>query len=284
VTASRLDAAVTAGMAVTVEGVSFAYEGGADSVSALDDVSVDLPAGSSTALLGATGAGKTTLLQVVRGLDPPAAGRVLLDGVGPGEARYAALQREVGLVFQRPERQLFAATARDDVAFGPRALGWPEEEVAAAVAAAMEQVGLPPGEYGGRHPYSLSGGEQRRLALAGVLALRPRLLLLDEPFVSLDPASRESLLEVLDRLSSGGVTLLLATHDVDLAWRLCERLVVLREGRVALAGPWDLTPAGQRLLAENRLRPPFLAGLWQRLGRDPAAAPRTLAEAAEALA
>ena len=210
---------------------------------------------------------------------------MVLDGVERREdAGYAGLQREVGLVFQIPELQLFAASAREDVAFGPRRLGWPEEEVTAAVDEALELVGLPPEEFGGRHPYALSGGEQRRLALAGVLAMRPRLLLLDEPFVSLDPATRRELARILGRLRSDGVTLVLATHDVDLAWALCDDLLILEEGRVAAAGAWDFGEAGRRLLAASRLREPFLVELWRRLGRDPATAPATFAEAAEALA
>ena len=163
-----------------------------------------------------------------------------------GAPGYAGLQRQVGLVFQTPELQLFAASAREDVAFGPRRLGWPEAEVAAAVDEAMELVGLPPERFGGRHPYALSGGEQRRLALAGVLAMRPRLLLLDEPFVSLDPATRRELARILARLREDGVTLVLATHDVDLAWALCDELLVLDAGRVAAAGPWDVGEAGRR--------------------------------------
>ena len=151
-----------------------------------------------------------------------------------------------GLVFQTPELQLFAASAREDVAFGPRRLGWPEPEVAAAVDEALELVGLPPDRFGGRHPYALSGGEQRRLALAGVLAMRPRLLLLDEPFVSLDPATRRELAKILSRLRADGVTLVLATHDVDLAWALCDELLVLDAGRVAAAGPWDVGESGRR--------------------------------------
>jgi energy-coupling factor transporter ATP-binding protein EcfA2 len=186
-------------------------------------------------------------------------------------------------VFQTPELQLFAVSAREDVAFGPRRLGWSETEVAAAVDEAMELVGLPPARFGGRHPYALSGGEQRRLALAGVLAMRPRLLLLDEPFVSLDPATRRELAGILRRLRRDGVTLVLATHDVDLAWALCDELLVLEGGRVAVRGPWDLTARGRELLAASRLHEPFLVRLWRRLGRDPAAAPRTVAEAAEAL-
>ena len=271
------------GMTLACRDVSFSYEEAHAPIPALRDVGVDLGAGRSLALLGASGSGKSTLLQVIKGLDEPEAGEVLLDGAGIAGADYVELLREVGLVFQTPELQLFAASAREDVAFGPRRLGWSEAEVTAAVDEALELVGLPPEQFGGRHPYALSGGEQRRLALAGVLAMRPRLLLLDEPFVSLDPATRRELSRILSRLRADGVTLVLATHDVDLAWALCDELLVLDAGRVAAAGPWDVGVAGRELLAASRLREPFLVELWRRLGRDPAAAPRTTAAAAEAL-
>jgi len=273
----------SAGMSLACGDASFSYEEARAPIPALCDVSFELRAGRCLALMGASGSGKSTLLQVIRGLDAPESGAVLLDGAGPADAGYAALQREVGLVFQAPELQLFAPTARDDVAFGPRRLGWPEAQVTSAVDTALDVVGLPPAGFAERHPYALSGGEQRRLALAGVLAMRPRLLLLDEPFVSLDPGTRRQLVGILERLKAAGVTLLLATHDVDLAWALCDELLVLGEGRVVGAGPWDFSTAGGRLLAANRLREPFFVELWQRLGRDPQRAPRTAAEAAEAL-
>jgi energy-coupling factor transporter ATP-binding protein EcfA2 len=272
------------GSGLTCRGVSFSYEEAGTQLPALRDVSFDLPPGGSLALLGASGAGKTTLLQVLRGLDQAESGAVLLDGVEPGAVAYAGLQRQVGLVFQQAELQLFAATAREDVAFGPRRLGWTEADVTTAVEAALDLAGLPPADFGERHPYSLSGGEQRRLALAGVLAMRPRLLLLDEPFVSLDPGTRRDLVAVLERLKASGVTLVLATHDVDLAWSLCDRRLLLAEGRVAAVGDWDFAGSGGSLLAANRLREPFLVELWRRLGRAPESAPRTAAEAAEALA
>ncbi len=278
------DVSARRGMALACEGLGFSYEEARAPIPALRSVGFDLAAGRSLALLGASGSGKSTLLQVIKGLDAPEAGRVVLDGVEASQPGYPGLQRQVGLVFQTPELQLFAASAREDVAFGPRRLGWPDAEVAAAVDEAMELVGLPPEQFGARHPYALSGGEQRRLALAGVLAMRPRLLLLDEPFVSLDPATRRELVRILTRLREDGVTLVLATHDVDLAWALCDELLVLDEGRVAAAGPWDVGDTGRRLLTASRLREPFLVELWRRLGRDPAEAPRTAAEAAEALA
>jgi energy-coupling factor transport system ATP-binding protein len=270
-------------MSLRCEGLSFSYAEASTSIPALRDVTFELTAGRSLALLGPSGSGKSTLLQVAKGLDTPEAGAVWLDGLGPEAPGYAAARREVGLVFQTPELQLFAASAREDVAFGPRRLGWPEQDVRTAVDEAMELVGLPPEVFAARHPYALSGGEQRRLALAGVLAMRPRLLLLDEPFVSLDPATRRELVRILARLRAGGVTLVLATHDVDLAWALCDDLLVLDGGSVLASGSWDAGEAGQALRAAGRLREPFLVELWRRLGRDPARAPRTAAEAAEAL-
>jgi energy-coupling factor transporter ATP-binding protein EcfA2 len=276
--------AMTLGASLTCRGVSFSYSEGGASVPALSDVSFSVPAGGTMALIGASGSGKSTLLQVIRGLDEPEGGAVVLDGVEPGAAGYAERQREVGLVFQTPEVQLFAATAREDVAFGPRRLGWAESAVADAVAKALELVGLPEAVYADRHPYSLSGGEARRLALAGVLAMRPRLVLLDEPFVSLDPGSRRDLVGILERLGDEGITLLLVTHDVDLAWRLCEQRLVLAEGRVVATGRWDFAGGDAGLLAANRLREPFLVELWRRLASAPGQAPRTLEEAAEVLA
>ncbi len=271
------------GMSLDCRRLSFSYGEGRIAIPALRDVEFSLAAGEAMAVLGASGSGKSTLLQVVRGLDAPEAGVVLLDDIKPGSRVYGELQRQVGLVFQIPEVQLFAATARQDVAFGPTRLGWGEAEVEAAVTRAFELVGLPVADYGERHPYSLSGGEARRLALAGVLAMRPRLLLLDEPFVSLDPVSRQDLIGILERLKADGVTLLLVTHDVDLAWRLCEMRLILEGGRVATAGPWSFDDQDRDVLTANRLREPLLVELWRRLGRAAHDAPRTLEEAAEAL-
>jgi len=272
------------GMSLACEGVSFSYAEGQVAMPALRDVDLSLRAGGSVALLGPSGAGKSTLLQVVRGLLRAETGRVVLDGAGPEADSYGALQREVGIVFQSAELQLFASSAREDVAFGPQRLGRSESEVAVAVGAALEVVGLPEAEYGDRHPYTLSGGEQRRLALAGVLAMRPRLLLLDEPFVSLDPATRRQLTAILSRLKDDGVSMVLATHDVDVAWALCDERLLLADGRVVAHGAWDFDGEGGELLERNRLREPFLVQLWRRLGRDPGRAPRTYAEAAGALA
>lgn len=270
------------GMRIACEGLSFAYDEGGEPVLALEEVGFELAEGSAVALLGPSGSGKSTLLQLLRGLLEPGSGSIVLDGVEASSSEAEIRRREIGLVFQTPELQLFAATAAEDVAFGPRQLGWPEAAVAEAVDAALGLVGLPAAEFGARHPYSLSGGEQRRLALAGVLAMRPRALLLDEPFVSLDPGARRDLAAVLARLVGQGTTVLLATHDVDAAWSLCRHVLVLDRGRLVAAGEWgaaDGVPHGS-----GPLRVPFLVELWRRLGRDPAQAPRTIAAAAEVLA
>jgi len=275
---------VSGPLGVSCDGLTFVYDEGASRVVALRDVGLTLAGGESVALLGPTGSGKSTLLQLLRGLLTPDEGRVLLDGLAAGEPGFEERERRVGLVFQMPEMQLFAATCADDVAFGPRQLGWSEHEVDAAVASALAAVGLPADRFGARHPYSLSGGEQRRLALAGVLAMRPGLLLLDEPFVSLDPASRRDLEAILRDLSADGMGLLLATHDVDRAYALCRSRVVLDQGEVVDAGPWRFGDGGEEVLLSHRLKPPFVVELWRRLGRSAAEAPPQLATAAEALA
>ena len=272
-----------AGMRLACRDLTVVYEEGGRPIPALTGVGFDVAAGASVALLGRTGAGKSTLLQALKGLLEPETGAVALDGLAATDEGFADRRREIGLVFQRPELQLFAGSAREDVAFGPRQLGWPPNEVATAVETALELVGLPPEAFGERHPYALSGGEQRRLALAGVLAMRPRMLLLDEPFVSLDPAARRILAAVLRRLVEGGVTLVLATHDVDAAWALCDERLVLEEGVLAAAGPWDFGSGGEDALVGHGLELPFLVELWRRLGRPVAEAPRSYVAAAEAL-
>jgi energy-coupling factor transport system ATP-binding protein len=269
-------------MRIECRDLSFAYDEGDARVPAVDHVTLELKSGIATALLGPSGSGKSTLLQLMRGLFAADSGVVLLDGTPPDAPDYAARQREVGLVFQAPEAQLFAASAAEDVAFGPLRLGWQADEVERAVATALDLVGLPLEQFGRRHPYSLSGGEQRRLAIAGVLAMRPRALLLDEPFVSLDPASRRELGSILTRLRDDGLTILLATHDVDQAWALCSQRVIIAAGRIADAGAWRLGAGGEQVLGENRLRVPVVAELWRRLGRS-GEAPQTVAQAAARL-
>ncbi len=208
-------------------------------VRALDGVSVEVHAGESVALLGATGSGKSTLLQHLAGLLEPQDGHVLIAGKD-AHARQTDrrfLREQVGILFQRPEEQLFETYVGDDVAFGPRQLGLDREAVRERVRRAMEAVGLPFLDYKDRFTQSLSGGERRKAALAGVLALHPKTLLLDEPTAGLDPQSRRDLLATLRHLNrEEGLTLVVATHNMDDVTALARRVVVLEEGRVALRG------------------------------------------------
>jgi cobalt/nickel transport system ATP-binding protein len=195
---------------------------------ALDGLDIDVARGERVAVLGPNGAGKTTLMLHLNGL---------LHGtgelrVGGRDARTADLRARVGLVFQDPDDQLFMPSVLEDVAFGPLNLGATAEEALTRARAALAAVRM--GELGGRAPHQLSLGQRRRVAVAGVLAMEPELLVLDEPSASLDPRTRRELLELLDGL---GQTMLVVTHDLPFAAQLCERAVVLSAGRIAADGP-----------------------------------------------
>jgi energy-coupling factor transport system ATP-binding protein len=191
-------------------------------------------------ILGASGSGKTTLVQHLAGLLQPTSGRVLLDGVAAHERTPAALaqRRRIGLAFQNPEEQIFEQTVFHEVAFGPRNLGLDDEEVAARVDWALHMVGLNPPDMGQRVPFTLSGGEMRRVALAGMLAMRPDVLILDEPTAGLDPQGRRELLHRIHLWQQQmGLTLIVVSHNLDELARLVERVVLLREGGVIADGP-----------------------------------------------
>jgi len=209
-------------------------------VQALTDVSLVIGAGELVGIIGATGSGKSTLVQHFNGLLRPTSGRVQVDDVDI-HARHVdrrRIRQQIGLLFQYPEHQLFEETVLDDVAFGPRNLGLPEAEAQARARGALEQVGLPPDRFGPRSPFGLSGGEMRRAAIAGVLAMEPRMLILDEPAAGLDPRGRHDLMEHIRRLHARrGLTVALVTHSMDAVAQLCQRLLVLHQGRLVADGP-----------------------------------------------
>ncbi len=224
---------------VACEGVSFTYRRGTPMETlALRGITVEIRPGEAMALIGPTGSGKSTLVQLFNGLLRPTEGTVRVAGQdlwGPRADRRRARQR-VGLVFQFPEYQLFEETVRRDVAYGPERLGLGEAEVAKRVDEALHAVGLDPSRFGDRSPFALSGGEMRRVALAGVLAMRPTVLALDEPTAGLDPRGKEEILARLELLHRQGLAVVVITHSMDEAARLADRVVVLDGGRVVMTG------------------------------------------------
>lgn len=207
---------------------------------ALRDVSLTVRRGEFLGLAGHTGSGKSTLVQHLNGLIRPQEGSVCALGLDLSSKKgAAAVKAKVGVVFQYPERQLFAETVAQDVAFGPRNLGLPQDEVVRRVATSLARVGLDLAAIGDKSPFELSGGQQRRVAFAGVLAMEPEVLVLDEPMAGLDPAARRDFLELIDRLHREGLTVVMVSHSMDDLANCCDRIVVLNEGAVFADG----TPA-----------------------------------------
>jgi cobalt/nickel transport system ATP-binding protein len=250
---------VTAPPSLLVEDLAFAYP---DGHQALYGVDLRIERGERVALLGPNGAGKTTLVLHLNGILRAGRGRVAVAGLPVDKPSLPEIRRRVGLVFQDPDDQLFMPTVGEDVAFGPRNLGLPEEQVAARVAEALEQVGM--AGFAARPPHHLSFGQRRRVAVATVLSMHPEILVLDEPSSNLDPAGRRELAEVLQELP---VTLLLVTHDLPYALQLCPRSLVLDDGVVVADGPTRDLLSDTDLLAAHRLELPY--------GFDPTRAPGT---------
>ncbi len=257
--------------------LSFAYQGG---IQALRGVGFAVAPGEAVALCGPNGSGKTTLLSLLTGLRRPDGGEVRLEGepVGPRQARR--LHHRVGLLFQDSQDQLFSSTVSEDVAFGLRNLGLTAEEREPRVREALALCGV---EHLAQRPiHQLSGGEMKRVALAGLLAMRPPLLVLDEPTAGLDPAAAEQLEQLLRHLNRDhGYALLLVTHEMDRVPRLAGRVLVLSEGRLLADGPAREVLTDMALLDRARLRPPAITRYFHARGTPREALPLTVEEALE---
>lgn len=206
---------------------------------ALHDVSLTIEDGEFIGLLGHTGSGKTTLVQHLNGLIRPTDGKVIVDGLDLSDKRTSLLEvrKKVGLVFQYPEYQLFEETVAKDVAFGPKNMGLSQQEIDRRVHEAIERVGLNYEDIAQRSPFELSGGQMRRVAIAGVLAMEPGTLILDEPTAGLDPAGRRSILDMIRRLhAESGLTVVMVSHSMDDISTLATRLIVMSRGEVVLTG------------------------------------------------
>lgn len=226
-------------MPIQLEQLTYVYmQGSALAQRAVQNVSLTVNNGEFLGLIGHTGSGKSTLVQLLGGLLQPTSGRVLVDGLDMADKKQRARARHgVGLVFQYPEYQLFEETVAKDVAYGPRNMGLNEKEIDARVREAMELVGLPHGKFGEKSPFELSGGEKRRAALAGVIAMRPRYLVLDEPMAGLDPVGRLDILHTIDNLRSEiGCAVVMVSHSMEDVARCAGRIAVLSEGKLVRVG------------------------------------------------
>lgn len=248
-------------LSLAATGITVTY--GAERV--LEGACLDVPAGSRVALLGANGSGKTTLLRVLSGALVSDAGEVRVGGVALRHTRSALIahRQQVQLVLQDPDDQLFSADVRRDVSFGPLNLRLPDAEVRARVDEALEVLGL--SGLADRPTHQLSFGQRKRVAVAGAIAMRPCLLLLDEPTAGLDPSGVDEMLTALERLESRGTTVLLSTHDVDLALAWATTVAVV-EGRRVRDGTPETVLADAELLSRARLRRPWVLELAERLG------------------
>ena len=227
-------------MSIEVLHLTHCYsEGSALQTVALNDVSFSIEDGEFIGIVGHTGSGKSTLVQHLNGLLKPTSGQILIDGedLNGDHVNRKALRQRIGLVFQYPEYQLFEESVAKDIAFGPKNQGLSREEIDERVRYAMDCVHLDYEKYAQRSPFELSGGQMRRVAIAGVLAMRPSVLILDEPTAGLDPRGRDKILTMLEELHvREDVTIIMVSHSMDDMARLATRLIVMSEGKIVADG------------------------------------------------
>lgn len=261
-------------MSIILQDVTYTYMPGTPfERTAIENVSIEIPSGKITAIAGHTGSGKSTLIQHLSGLLKPSNGKVLVDDVDinikdNNESKMA--RRQVGMVFQYPEQQLFEETVEADIAFGPRNLGLTEEEISVRVKEAMEFVNLDYDTYAKRSPFQLSGGQMRRVAIAGIIAMHPKYLVLDEPVAGLDPRSKEELLKRIRKLhEKQGITIVFISHNMEDIANMADKVIIMNQGKILLEGSpkevFDMSQADDILLAG--LLPPKTAIILDELNR-----------------
>ena len=259
--------------AIEIDELSYRYH---DGTAALQNISLHVGKNRKLAILGANGSGKTTLLMHLNGLFLPQTGSLNILGQTVAKKNLRAIRQKVGILFDNPENQLFSTTIRDDVAFGPFNMGCSESEITQRTDLALAAVGIDP--LAEKPPHNLSLGQKKKAAIAGLLSMNLELYAMDEPFSGLDPQSVDEFLEILDGLYQKGNTLVISTHDVDLAYSWADEIVILAGGQVVAVGGYDILHDESRL-AVSRLCPPTL----YRMFADTEHRPRTLREAKECI-
>ncbi|MBQ2773737.1 MAG: energy-coupling factor transporter ATPase [Clostridia bacterium] len=253
---------------LTLEHVSYIYgEGTPFEIRALDDVSLSVREGTVTGIIGHTGSGKSTMVQLFNGLEKPTAGRVLLDGkdIWAEPKKMRDIRFRVGLVMQYPEYQLFEETIRADIAFGPRNMGLSQEEIERRTKEAAAFVGLEEALLD-RSPFDLSGGQKRRAAIAGIMAMRPEILVLDEPAAGLDPRGRDAILEGIRAYGKEtGSTVIIVSHSMEDMAAYCDDIVVMAQAKVCLSGTRDEVFANAARLTDVGLDVPQITHLMMKL-------------------
>lgn len=249
--------------AVQINNLIYTYPDGSK---ALDDVSLTIMKGERVAIVGPNGAGKSTLFMLISGLFKPTSGSINVLGTS-AKGNLVKLRTSVGLIFQDPDDQLFSPTLLEDVIFGPLNMGLPEEEVHRRAEEALKNVGLE--AYKEKPPHHLSLGEKKKAAIAVVLAMKPEILILDEPTANLDPTSRSELLNLINRFNKDdGITLVTATHDVNIVPMIADRVYVLNKGRVAADGSVREIFSNSKIMKEAKLEPPTVTHLFKLLNKQ----------------
>lgn len=277
-------------MSIKAKNVNYTYaEGTAYEIHALKDINLEIPDGQFVGLIGHTGSGKSTLVQHLNGLVKATGGQIYFDGRDIYGENFSMkeLRSKVGLVFQYPEHQLFETDVLTDVCFGPKNLGFSKEEAQKKAKEALRMVGLGE-EYDARSPFELSGGQKRRVAIAGVLAMNPRVLILDEPTAGLDPKGRDEILDQIERLQKErGITVVLVSHSMEDVARYVDRIIVMNHGEVRFDGTPKEVFRHYKELEEIGLAAPQMTYLMQKLkekGADVDTDATTVEEAAETIA
>lgn len=239
---------------LSTENLSFTYP---DGTQALKNINIEIEKGEKVAIIGPNGAGKSTLFSHFNGLTEPTSGCVKIEGkpISFEKDKLLKVRQKVGIVFQDPNDQLFAPTVKEDIAFGPMNLGLSYDEVEKRVEDALKMVGME--NYEDKTPHHLSGGQQKRIAIAGIIAMKPELMILDEPTAGLDPDGVEKVLNILNQLNEEGMTLIISSHDIDMISKYADKIFVLYNGEIIESGNKNKIFSDMELLKKAHLRTPI---------------------------